>query len=226
MDAQGGFAGDRGGGVADHVVHPAERERGLVAFVEGAGSQLAPGPAVLGQGAGEDGQRAEGSGVVVQICRLVRGPADQPDVDVVVVVQARGPPVLAVPAASAADGRRCRRSRRRRPDPSGAAGQRVAAGSAGGGWAIRPADGRDRVEVMRGVLLDVGSNEVERLRSATTHSVPREISVARSRRPQCLRGRLPVKIYALSDLKPAYGGEVCAMRGPPPRGPRVGSVLT
>ena len=98
--------------VAD-VVDVAEAERDAATGLEdpaaqprAAGGELlgtagvvvlaAGGPAPLGQPAAHDGQRAERAAVVVQLGGLVAGPGDQPDVEVLVGVQALRPAVHGV----------------------------------------------------------------------------------------------------------------------------------
>ena len=67
MHAERRLAGHLAGGAADHVVNPAQRERGLVAFVESAGPEGGPGPPVFGQCAGQHSERAQRTGMVVQV---------------------------------------------------------------------------------------------------------------------------------------------------------------
>src|SRR5438445_637435 len=50
-------------------------------------AQAVPDPALLDEAAGHDGERAERTCVVVQLGGLLGGPADQPDVDVLVAAQ-------------------------------------------------------------------------------------------------------------------------------------------
>ena len=82
----------------DHVVHMAQRERRAPPAAQPPGPQrpLARYPAVLLQLAGHDGQRTQGARVVVQLGGLLGRPADQPDVDERVGVEAPVPAVFGI----------------------------------------------------------------------------------------------------------------------------------
>ena len=81
-------------GCPHDVVHPAQREPGLIAGPKASAPQRLPVPTRFPQRAGYHGQRAQRAAVVVQFGRAIRHPADQPDVEFVVAVQPREPAVV------------------------------------------------------------------------------------------------------------------------------------
>ncbi len=86
-------------GRAHDVVHPTDRERGLITGHQRAMTQFGSVPTVFRQRTAEDGERADGARVIVQLGVPVRRPADQPHIDLVVGQQAGGPAFLGRPAA-------------------------------------------------------------------------------------------------------------------------------
>ena len=112
------------------VVHPAEREAGLIAGLEPAAPQWSR-PNEFASEPDTTVSAPERAAVVVQFGRAVRHPADQPDVELVVAVQAGEPALVGRRSA----GRQQMvvappRARRRRSGRWRAAGRAAAAGSA------------------------------------------------------------------------------------------------
>ena len=77
-----------------HVVHPAQRKGGLVTGIKSPPTQSISVPTEFVKRAGQDGQRTQRAAVVVQFGRMTGHPADQPDVEFVVTVQAGEPAIV------------------------------------------------------------------------------------------------------------------------------------
>ncbi len=84
----------RTGGGPHHVMHPAQRERGLISRLEPSAAQTVTVPTEFIQRPGQQRQRTQRPAVVVQLGAMPGHPADQPDIDFVVTVQPGEPTVV------------------------------------------------------------------------------------------------------------------------------------
>ncbi|COW74886.1 Uncharacterised protein [Mycobacterium tuberculosis] len=76
-----------------HVVHPTQREPCLITGIEAAPSQPTAVPTIFVERPAQHGQRSQGPAMVVQLGRLTGNPANQPDIQLLVTVDA-GVPAL------------------------------------------------------------------------------------------------------------------------------------
>ena len=77
--------------ISDQVMHPAERESGLIAGLELSAAYSVTISAIFMQRSGQQRQRTQRSRMIVQLSDWSANPTDQPDVEFVVGVQPSAP---------------------------------------------------------------------------------------------------------------------------------------